>query len=91
MGAPPKSSSPLNAIRLLRFRDLKAAGIVDSTAQLSTLVKRYNFPKGFKLSPNVRVWKQSTIESWIETRPAADGAPLRGIVKARVEAARGRR
>jgi predicted DNA-binding transcriptional regulator AlpA len=87
-----KQTSPnIAGLRLLRLADLQRAGVVRSFAQLRVLIRDYGFPAGIKLSRNVRVYKQSDVEAWIATRPAADDTPLRGIVKERVENARGRR
>ena len=58
---------------LVRFRDLKQRGIVRSWAQLAYLIKRENFPGGFYLSANTRVWEESSTDSWLETRIAASG------------------
>jgi hypothetical protein len=45
-------------IVLLRYRDLKARGIVASWAQLKRLQDHYGFPLGRMLSPNTRVWSK---------------------------------
>jgi hypothetical protein len=47
---------------LVRFRNLREAGIVDSWEQLSQLVDRYGFPSGTLLSPNVRVWDVDDVQ-----------------------------
>jgi len=55
--------------RFLRFRDLKERGIIDSWAQLDNLIKKYGFPPGRMLSPNVRAWdEEEELEPWL---PAA--------------------
>jgi predicted DNA-binding transcriptional regulator AlpA len=58
---------------LIRFKDLKQRGIVHSWAQLANLIKQENFPTGFYLSANTRCWDESSVESWLATRPAAGG------------------
>lgn len=58
---------------LVRFKDLKARGIVRSWEQLKNLIKREGFPPGFHLSANTRCWDETEVESWLATRPAAGG------------------
>jgi len=59
-----------NAPRLVRFADLKAAGIVRNWPQLGRLIERDAFPKGFNLSANTRVWEKAEIDVWIASRKA---------------------
>lgn len=59
--------------KLLRFSDLKAAGIVRSRMQLKRLQEGAGFPPGFRLSANTRVWRQSEIQLWIERREQDGG------------------
>jgi hypothetical protein len=67
---------------LLRFRDLKDRGIVNSWPQLKRLIALHDFPKGRLLSPNTRIWTDAEIDAWIASRPI-DGNPLRGAAKAK--------
>jgi predicted DNA-binding transcriptional regulator AlpA len=59
--------------QLIEFSDLKQRGIVRSWAQLANLIKRENFPPGFYLSANTRVWEEASIDSRLESRIAASG------------------
>jgi predicted DNA-binding transcriptional regulator AlpA len=68
----PGDESPLPV--LCRFPDLKAAGIVDSWAQLRNQIERENFPRGVMLSKNCRAWLVREIEEWLATRPSAPKA-----------------
>jgi hypothetical protein len=68
-------------LSLLRFRDLKDRGIVNSWPQLKRLIELHAFPKGRLLSPNVRAWTDTEIEDWVGTRPVDGGVPLRGAAK----------
>lgn len=61
-GAPP---------RLLRFSDLKGRGIVNNRVTLGRWIKNQNFPPGFLLGANTRVWKESDIDSWLTDRESA--------------------
>ena len=54
---------------LLRFRDLKARGIVRDWVQVKNLTDNYAFPKAIYLSANVRAWRESEIDKWIASRP----------------------
>jgi predicted DNA-binding transcriptional regulator AlpA len=57
--------------KLLRFEDLKERGIVRNRTQLGRLVARNNFPSGFNLSPNARVWDEVEILDWLSQRRAS--------------------
>lgn len=54
--------------RLLRFADLKAAGIVKNWPQVKRLVERDGFPAGFLLSANTRVWDEADVAAWVQKR-----------------------
>jgi len=69
---------------LLRFRDLKARGIVNSWPQLRNLQDKYGFRVGFLLGPNQRAWREDDIDAWLQSRPTDRVAP-RGIAKRRHE------
>ena len=71
---------------LLRFRDLKERGIVNSWPQLRRLIDLHEFPRGRLLSPNTRAWTGTELDEWINSRPVASGA-LRGAAKAKHERA----
>lgn len=58
-------------MKLYRFGDLREAGIVRNWPQLRNLQDKYNFPRGFLLSANSRVWPAEEIEGWVEARRAA--------------------
>jgi hypothetical protein len=55
----------------VRYHDLVGAGIVGSWAQLNRMIAREDFPAGQLLSPNIRAWRLSTVQRWLDTRPAA--------------------
>jgi predicted DNA-binding transcriptional regulator AlpA len=68
--------------RFVRFRDLKARGIVNNWAQLDNLIEKYDFPPGRMLSPNTRAWdEEEEVEPWLASRPTEGPAP-RGAAKA---------
>jgi predicted DNA-binding transcriptional regulator AlpA len=54
---------------LLRFRDLKQRKIVNNPVTLSRWIAREGFPRGFMLGPNTRVWRESDVNVWIDSRP----------------------
>jgi hypothetical protein len=72
---------------LLRFRDLKARGIVNSWPMLKVRIFRDGFPPGRMIGPNQRAWTQDEIEQWFNSRPTAGPAP-RGIAKVKQDRAR---
>ena len=53
-------------LKLLRFKDLKALGIVDNRVTLSRRIKDQGFPPGFLLGPNSRAWTEDEIEAHLE-------------------------
>jgi predicted DNA-binding transcriptional regulator AlpA len=55
--------------RFVRFKDLRAAGIVDNWPTLLRLVDQQNFPEGVLLSPNIRAWNIDDVQKWLESRP----------------------
>ena len=70
---------------LLRFRNLKDRGIVNSWPQLKRLQELHGFPLGRLLSPNVRVWTEEEIDAYIASRPVT-GGELRGVAKRKHDA-----
>lgn len=56
---------------LVRFRDLKAAGYVSNWPTLLRLIDSDDFPPGFLLGRNIRVWRLEDVEAWIARRPTA--------------------
>jgi predicted DNA-binding transcriptional regulator AlpA len=57
--------------RLLRFRDLKARGLVNNWVTLNRWIQEQGFPPGRLLGPNTRVWTEAEIEAWVASRPVA--------------------
>jgi predicted DNA-binding transcriptional regulator AlpA len=89
MGFRFTQAGVLTMTTLLRFRDLKERGIVNSWPQLRRMIDLHEFPAGRLLSPNIRAWTGAEIDDWIASRPSrpvAGSSPLRGAAKARHEA-----
>jgi hypothetical protein len=63
--------------QFVRFKDLKDANIVQSWPALKDLMDNEEFPRGRKLSPQIRVWTVDEVNTWLETR-SVDPAPPRG-------------
>jgi predicted DNA-binding transcriptional regulator AlpA len=61
-------------MKLYRFTDLQAAGIVRNWPQLRNLQDKYNFPAGFLLTPNARCWPAAQVEEWVKSRMEAADA-----------------
>jgi predicted DNA-binding transcriptional regulator AlpA len=72
---------------LLRFRDLKARGIVKTRPTLKRRVKKDGFPPGRMTGPNERTWTEEEVDAWYRTRPV-EGPALRGAAKRNRERAR---
>jgi len=69
-------------IRLLRFKDLQARGIITSWPMLKHRVDRDGFPPGRKTGPNERTWIEAEVDAWIKSRPTG-GTTLKGVAKTR--------
>jgi hypothetical protein len=69
----------------IRFKELKARGIVQSWAELKALIDNCGFPTGRLLGPQTRVWETGEVADWLASRPTEKG-PLKGVAKAVVEA-----
>jgi predicted DNA-binding transcriptional regulator AlpA len=57
--------------KLLRFKDLHEHNIAKSREQLRTMQEDYGFPLGRWMTPNVRVWTEEEVNTWLESRPIA--------------------
>jgi predicted DNA-binding transcriptional regulator AlpA len=55
----------------LRFRDLKARGVVDNWMTLNNWIDREGFPCGRLVGPNTRLWDESEVAAWLDARPTA--------------------
>lgn len=55
----------------LRFRDLKARGIVANWVTLNSWIDNEGFPPGRLIGPNIRTWDESDVVAWLESRPTA--------------------
>ena len=53
---------------LLRFADLKDRGIARNREQLRCLISDHGFPRGFLLTPNARVYDETAVEAWLDSR-----------------------
>lgn len=53
---------------LLKFKDLKAAGIVNNWTTLVRWIDNGDFPPGLKLGPNSRAWTDTSVEEWLASR-----------------------
>jgi predicted DNA-binding transcriptional regulator AlpA len=53
----------------VRFRDLKARGIVRNWVTLRNWVNTRGFPQGRKPGGNTRTWTEDEIAAWLATCP----------------------
>jgi predicted DNA-binding transcriptional regulator AlpA len=58
-------------MKFLRYRDLKAMGVVSNKTTLRRWILTQGFPPGKKLGPKVRAWLETEVEAWLATRPGA--------------------
>jgi hypothetical protein len=56
---------------LVRFADLKAAGIAGNWPHLLRLIDQCGFPSGILLSRNIRAWDAASVREWLAARPTA--------------------
>jgi predicted DNA-binding transcriptional regulator AlpA len=71
-GLTDDSAAPVPLLPIyLRFRDLKASNVVASWTQLARMVDDEGFPAGVWLSANIRAWKLTDVQAWLERRPVA--------------------
>jgi predicted DNA-binding transcriptional regulator AlpA len=52
-------------VEWLRFRHLKALGIVSNRQTLSRWLKDYAFPPGQMIGGNSRVWRRADVDAWM--------------------------
>lgn len=64
--------------RLLSFNDLRNLGIVKHREGLRQLQLRHQFPRGFLLSDNRRVFSEDEVSTWLDQRRAASSAASGG-------------
>lgn len=57
--------------RRLRYRDLKAKGVINNRATLRNRIVRDGFPPGELTGPNERTWDEGEVEEYIASRPKA--------------------
>ena len=55
----------------LRFRDLKARGVVNNWVTLANWINNEGFPAGCLAGPNTRLWDESEVAAWLKARPTA--------------------
>jgi prophage regulatory protein len=58
-------------MKLLRYPDLVAKGIVNSRMTLKRLIDAQGFPPGRLITPNARAWTEEEVDAWIANRPIA--------------------
>jgi len=74
-------------MKLIRYNDLVAKGVVNSRMTLKRLIDERDFPPGVLITPNARAWDEDMVDAWIAARPAARKASTRKMVESAVEAA----
>jgi predicted DNA-binding transcriptional regulator AlpA len=64
-------------MRLIRYHDLVAKGVVNSRMTLKRLIDLQDFPPGRLVTPNARAWDEADVDEWISSRPVARKASTR--------------
>jgi predicted DNA-binding transcriptional regulator AlpA len=58
-------------MKLIRYCDLAAKGVVNSRMTLKRLIDFQGFPPGVLITPNARAWDEAEVNAWIASRPTA--------------------
>jgi predicted DNA-binding transcriptional regulator AlpA len=58
-------------MKLIRYNDLVAKGVVNSRMTLKRLIDSQGFPPGQLITPNARAWVEEDVDAWIARRPVA--------------------
>jgi predicted DNA-binding transcriptional regulator AlpA len=58
-------------MKLIRYTDLVAKGVVNSRMTLKRLIDLQGFPPGRLVTPNSRAWTEDEVDQWIDGRPTA--------------------
>jgi predicted DNA-binding transcriptional regulator AlpA len=58
-------------MKLIRYTDLVAKGVVNSRMTLKRLIDLQGFPPGRLVTPNSRAWTEDEVDLWIDGRPTA--------------------
>ncbi len=66
-------------MKLIRYNDLVAKGVVNSRMSLKRLIDTQGFPPGVLITPNARAWNEDDVDAWIASRPAARKSSARGL------------
>lgn len=63
-------------MKLLRFHDLKARGVISNRMTLRRWIAEHGFPAGMQLGPNSVAWREDEVEAWLASRqrPARQSA-----------------
>lgn len=69
-------------MRLIRYPDLVAKGVVNSRMTLKRLIDNQGFPPGVLITPNSRAWDEEEVDAWIKARPSARKADTRSAAQA---------
>jgi hypothetical protein len=64
--------------KLLRYRDLKARGVVNNWPTLRNLIAKSGFPPGRLLGPQTRVWGRRG-RRVARVAPGCRGRPIEGL------------
>jgi len=63
-------------MKLIRYDDLVAKGVVNSRMTLKRIIDIHGFPPGVLITPNARAWNEDEVDAWIAARPTARKASM---------------
>jgi predicted DNA-binding transcriptional regulator AlpA len=66
-------------MKMIRFAELKAKGVVNSRMTLMRLIDNEGFPEGVLITPNSRAWDEDLVDAWVASRPSARKRSPRSI------------
>jgi predicted DNA-binding transcriptional regulator AlpA len=73
-------------MKLIRYTDLVAKGIVNSRMTLKRLIDNQGFPPGILVTPNSRAWIEEDVDARVINRPTARKPSARTAAGAQVAA-----
>ena len=62
-------------MKLLRYRDLKASGVVNNRPTLRRWIEKEGFPPPLRLAENSIAWPEGEVMAWIASRQRAAPEP----------------
>jgi predicted DNA-binding transcriptional regulator AlpA len=58
-------------MKLIRYPDLVAKGVINNRMTLKRLIDNHDFPPGKLIGANIRAWEETEVDCWLVARPVA--------------------